>query len=161
MLKLYLLRHGKAANPENYAEDFDRPLNKKGVAQINQVGFKLQYDKIQFDQLISSSAERTKNTTSIANHYLGIQKVDFFRELYLARQDFILHHIIKNASSKSILYVGHNFGISDLATYLSGEHMSLTTGHLVGFEFDLDNWDEIIEGSGRLIENFSPQVNVP
>ena len=61
MLNLYLLRHGKAANPEGYSEDFDRPLNKKGIVQINQIGYKLNNDGHKIDQIISSSAKRTSS----------------------------------------------------------------------------------------------------
>ena len=38
MLKLYVIRHGKAVKSTKSGKDFDRELNVKGVAQINQIG---------------------------------------------------------------------------------------------------------------------------
>ena len=161
MLNLYLLRHGKAANPENYDKDYDRPLNRKGIVQINQIGYKLQTQGNQVSQLISSSALRTRQTAQTANFYLGIQDVSYHDELYLASSETILECIQKNAKADSILYSGHNFGISDLASYLSDELYSLSTGMLIHFEFDLDNWSAITKGSGRVIEAYPPNIYLP
>lgn len=161
MLELYLLRHGKATNPEGYKDDFDRPLNKKGIVQINQIGFKLQNEGKKIAQIISSSAKRTEETTAIANHYLGISNVSYSKELYLARHDFILHHLIKNANENSVLYVGHNFGISDLASYLAGDTYSLSTGMLIHFQFELQSWDELSQGTGIVKEAYPPNVYIP
>ncbi|MBD3636055.1 MAG: histidine phosphatase family protein [Crocinitomicaceae bacterium] len=161
MLNLYLLRHGKAANPEKYDSDYERPLNKKGIVQINQIGYKLQTQGNQIDQLIFSSALRTKETAQIANHYLGINNILYSKELYLARQEDIQNYIRKNAESSSLLYVGHNFGISDFASYLAGEMYALSTGMLIHFQFECDSWDEITQGSGTVIEAFPPNIYLP
>lgn len=161
MLKLYLLRHGKATNPEGYPEDYDRPLNKKGVLQINQIGYRLKKGELYIQQILSSSAIRTVETTKIVNYYLNVQQVKYEKELYLASEETILDFIVKNASSKSVLYVGHNFGISDIATYLEDDTNSLATGQLMEFEFDVDDWNLITKGSGKLINVYIPDVYQP
>lgn len=161
MLNLYLLRHGKAANPENFETDYDRPLNKKGVLQINQVGFRLQQEGNQIDQLLSSSAVRTRQTAQTANFYLGIKDVGYHDDLYLAGMDIILKKIQEAGKGKAILYSGHNFGISDIATYLADDHYSMSTGMLIHLEFDLTNWTELGRGTGRVVEAFAPNVYMP
>lgn len=161
MLKLYLLRHGKAANPEGYTADYDRPLNKKGILQINQIGYRLKKGELDIQQIISSSAIRTVETTKIVNHYLNIQQVEYNKELYLAGEVTILDFIVKNASVNTVLYVGHNFGISDITTYLLDDNYELATGQLMEIEFDVDDWNSIIKGSGRIISVYIPDVYQP
>lgn len=161
MLNLYLLRHGKAANPEDYEKDYDRPLNKKGVLQINQIGYKLQQQGDKIDQLISSSALRTRQTAQTANFYLGINDVSYHDDLYLGSSDIILKKIQSEGKSRAILYSGHNFGISDLAGYFADDLYSMSTGMLIHFQFDLDDWKEITRGSGKVIEAYPPEVYIP
>lgn len=161
MLKLFLLRHGKAANPEDYDQDYDRPLNKKGVIQINQVGFKLLNEENEIGQIISSSAKRTEETTLIANHFLNVKDVEFHSHLYLSSHPHIFGSLQQLAKADSVLYVGHNFGISDIVSYLTGENVNMSTGMLVEIEFEFDDWKMISKQSGRLIDSFAPDVFIP
>ena len=161
MLNLYLLRHGKAANPEKYDNDYDRPLNKKGIVQINQIGYKLQHQDNKIDQLISSAALRTQQTADIVNAYLGIQDVSLHQDLYLAANDIILKKIQEEGREKTILYCGHNFGISDIASYFADDLYSMSTGMLIHFEFNVDNWTDIGRGTGSVIEAYPPQIYLP
>ena len=159
MLKLFLLRHGKAANPEHFDEDCS--LNKKGILQINQIGFKLKSDHQQIDQIISSSAKRTEETTLIVNHYLGVKDVKFYDDLYLAGHDHIFEAIQKLAKEPFVLYVGHNFGISDIVSYLSAENISMSTGMLVELDFDIDSWKMISKNNAHLVSTYEPDVILP
>lgn len=161
MLNLYLLRHGKAANPDKYDKDYDRPLNKKGIVQINQIGYKLQQQENQIDQLISSSAKRTRQTAEIANYYLNIEAVSYHDDLYLASNEIILKKIRSQGKGKSILYAGHNFGISDIASYFADDVYSLSTGMLIHLAFDVHHWNEIGRGSGIVVEAYAPNIYLP
>ena len=161
MLNLYLLRHGKAANPDNYDKDYDRPLNKKGIVQINQIGYKLQHQQNQPEQLISSSAVRTKQTAQIANHYLGIKDVAYHDDLYLTSNEIILKKIQSEGKATSLLYVGHNFGISDIASYLADDVYQMSTGMLIHFAIDVHHWKEIGRGTGTVVEAYAPNIYLP
>jgi phosphohistidine phosphatase len=161
MLKLYLLRHGKAANPERYDHDYDRPLNKKGIVQINQIGYKLEHEGHRVSQIISSSAKRTEQTTVIVNHYLACNNVDYHEDLYLAGHGHIFDALQKLSNSSEVLYVGHNFGISDIASYLSGENISMSTGMLVELTFDFDDWQMLSKESASEIMTYAPKILIP
>lgn len=161
MLRLFLLRHGKAANPENYDHDYDRPLNKKGVLQCNQIGYKLHYEGVKIDQIISSSARRTEETTLCVDHYLGVNEIEYFEDLYLADRVHIMSQIQKLAKNENVLYVGHNFGISDFASYLSGETIGMSTGMLVELEFAIDSWEMLTGGLGTIVTSHAPNVYIP
>lgn len=158
MLHLYLLRHGKAVKYKNSDTDFQRKLNKKGSAQTNVLGFQLKAEGFQADEIISSGAIRTRETTAIVNHHLGIDEVSHFNELFLASKDVILHHIIKYAKHDKVLFVGHNFGISDLANYLTEEAITMSTSCFLEIQFELDDWNLVTAGTGTIVRMIEPNV---
>ena len=59
MQKLYVIRHGKAVKSTRSGKDFDRELNTKGNAQINQIGELLKRTGQKVDQIIVSSSKLT------------------------------------------------------------------------------------------------------
>ena len=158
MLKLILIRHGKAAKSSLSGKDFDRELNKKGTAQINQVGFILERDAYHIDQVISSSAQRTTETAEILNFYIGYLKINFDKQLYLVDKNAILHHIIDKGKGDTILFVGHNFGISEFASSITGEDYSMSTGMLIEIAFDLEDWYQLKWGCGKVVRIIVPKV---
>lgn len=161
MLKLILLRHGKAATAISGQEDYDRPLNRKGVVQINQLGFYLREEVEPPLEILSSSAKRTRETTEIVNHYLQLPDVSYQKELYLASEAEILSAIKNSASKSTMLYVGHNFGISNLAAQLGSSQLSLTTGMMVCFSFNVSSWDDVNIGQGKLEFVMAPNIYLP
>ena len=161
MLKLFLLRHGKACAPKADQKDYDRSLNKKGLAQINQIGFQLKSSGTKGVELIFSSAKRTTETAVIMNHYLNFSSISDDESLYLASEELILKHLMFNAKEDSVVYAGHNFGISNLASQLSGESISMSTGMLIEFEFDIDDWKMLKNAKGKIIQTITPNVCVP
>ncbi len=161
MLKLFLLRHGKAQNPIQGQDDYDRPLNKKGVVQINQIGAYFNTTDFNVEQIISSKAKRTFETAEIMNHYLKVQDIEYSKELYLANEHEILEHIKTHGKAKELLYVGHNFGISNIASLFTGSSLSLTTGMLVEFQFDVKDWNSIDFGKGTSGLIKAPNIYLP
>ena len=158
MLNLYLLRHGKARTEADSGEDFDRKLNKKGTAQANQIGLILRQKEARIDQIISSGAARTTETAEIVNHFIQGPSIEYHDDLYLAGIDGILHCLNHEGKGKNLLYVGHNFGISDIVGYLSGENMSLSTCQLVHIRFALDDWKLVSRETGIVQETIVPDV---
>lgn len=159
MLNLYLIRHGKAVNFQDDNTDFKRSLNKKGTAQVNQLGYVLSKKGGNNDLLIiASGAFRTRETAEILNHYLKKKSVTFDNEFYLAEKFTILKKLISLANAKNIVFVGHNNGISDLASYLTGKNILLSTSEMAHLRFNVNEWDEISAETGELVEVFKPDV---
>ncbi len=158
MLKLYILRHGKAVKTTRSGQDFDRELNNKGTAQINQIGEMLARTGAKIDQIISSSAQRTLETAEIANFHLNSGKIHYNEELYLAESDKIRVLFLKMCQGKSILLIGHNYGLSDFVNFLVADHLLLSTGMLVEINFNFDNWEEIGSAKGILVKKIQPNV---
>lgn len=159
MLNLFLLRHGKATKYQDDTSDFNRTLNKQGTAQVNQIGYILREQGIKVDHILSSSAARTSETTEIVNHFLGCNSIQFEKELYLAEKDYILERITSLNSDKSVLYVGHNNGISDFAAYLTGLPMLMSTSQIVEICFPFDDWQMISGATGTVKLNIRPDVH--
>lgn len=159
MLKLFLLRHGKATKFIDEESDFMRPLNKQGTAQVNQIGYLFRQTKTEVHQIISSDAQRTVETAEIVNFYLKLKQIEFKNDLYLANYGVIMHQIGLLGKGKNLLYVGHNNGISDLASYLTGKRFDLSTSHLVEIHFDLNSWQEITKDSGTFANEIIPEIH--
>ncbi len=62
MLSLYVMRHAKSSWKNKNLIDFERPLSKKGQAEIKAILKFLKLKKIKFDLAYVSSAKRTKQT---------------------------------------------------------------------------------------------------
>ncbi|MEG3841807.1 phosphohistidine phosphatase SixA [Microcoleus sp. herbarium14] len=64
-MHLYLIRHGIAAEPEEYATDEERPLTKEGASKTRKIAQRLYELEIQFDLILSSSLLRAQQTAQI------------------------------------------------------------------------------------------------
>ncbi len=159
MLNLFLLRHGKATKNQDDIADFTRALNKQGTAQVNQVGYILREKGVKIDHMLVSSATRTTETAEIVNHYLNCKNIQFEKDFYLADCAAILKLINQWGQGSSLLYVGHNNGISDFAAYLTGQPVLMSTSQLIEIEFDFDNWSMISSGTGSIKMNIKPDVH--
>jgi len=154
-MRLFILRHGKSIEPTVNQSDIDRGLSKKGFKQIEKIGHYL--TNFNVEAILSSSAKRTKLTTEGVNKYLKVKDVFYSENLYLADVNTIHKNIVDLNSKKDLLFVGHNFGISQLVTFYTGESILLSTGMLAIVKFDFDSSEYFTEGTGRLIELVSPK----
>ncbi len=155
-MQIFILRHGKAKDAIPNQKDFDRPLSGKGEKQINKIG-KYIADK-GITQIISSSAKRTTQTTEIANTYMDVKKVSFFEDLYLTDAATIKEKIADFAEDEKVLFVGHNFGISDFVGALTDQHVTLSTGMLAIVSLDIKDWSHLTFGLGHLDDIISPKT---
>jgi phosphohistidine phosphatase len=159
MLKLYVLRHGKAVKPEDSEEDFQRKLNKKGTAQVNQIAYIFQQEEILVDQIIASGAQRTQETAEIMNYYLWRKPIIFDDSLYLATREKIQAVLLEKAQGQNILLTGHNFGLSDFVNYLVDDQLVLSTAMLVQINFNFDDWNMLGANTGKIERIIEPQVH--
>ena len=153
-MKLYILRHGKAVEPSENIKDFNRSLSEKGINQADKIGQFLRDKKI--GQIISSSAVRTKETCLIINNYIYCSNISYHDDLYLSSSQTILENICLNGKSDNLLFVGHNFGISDFVSDLSNENMTLSTCMLVELNIEIDNWKMLSSGLGAIQKTIKP-----
>jgi phosphohistidine phosphatase len=151
---LYLIRHASAKNSSVSGKDFDRCLTKEGIKQSKQLGVYLADSTFSFNEIYVSSSQRTRETAKYALDPKMDVKYD--DSLYLPNSKQLLKFINKLETGSNLLIVGHNEGISNLASYLTNQYIGLNTANAVIIEFECINSNEISGETGRVIDVFSP-----
>ena len=156
MLHLHLIRHAKAVVNSKSGKDIDRQLGPKGLRQLENLNDYLKKSGNQVSETYVSSAKRTRETYKEIKE-METGEVFFKNALYLASQRE-MHHLIAglNDNNKSVMIIGHNGGISELASYYLGDHIQLPTCAYMHIEFDLDSWELVSLETGRLVEHYFP-----
>lgn len=157
--KIYIMRHGKAE--EGYGKsDFERDLMPKGIKKTQKVSRFLESKKIRPEKVLVSMANRTLQTSEIVRETLSLGHAIIEEEkgLYLASINSILDEIYRvDDEVNELMLIGHNPGISSLATYLCKTEIDwMPTSAVVGIELKLDQWKEISNAKGKLLFYVKP-----
>jgi phosphohistidine phosphatase len=155
-MKLHLIRHAKTNQSSPTGQDFDRELLPRGQKQgatLHKFLSEKNWDNL---QIWCSSSRRTRQTYNLIKKAFPEHEAVFSEEWYLCEHKDWLYNIWKCRDCDNLVLVGHNFGISDLANYLTGGNDVLATSGYICIEFDLDDWSEISRGTGSVIERFRP-----
>lgn len=156
---LYILRHAKSAWGTNAASDFQRPLAKRGVRNARQMGKWMAERAMIPECILSSPALRAWQTVTPVCTQLGIDEtgIEFNSALYLADVNTLLSCIRQVPETyQSILLVGHNPGLEDLVSWLTGGEAPLfdngkllPTATLAVFTNKV-SWEQLDAGQARL-----------
>ncbi len=149
MKRLYVLRHAKSSWDEPGLADHDRPLSGRGRRAADAIGRHLRAEGIEPELVLCSSAARTRETLARIGFPGRVE-----RELYGASAGELIARLRDvPASVESVLVIGHNPGMHDLALALTGEPADkYPTGALATIE--LDDWTA---ASGRMIAFVRPR----
>src|SRR6185295_19919686 len=71
MKTLFLLRHAKSSWKDDTLDDVDRPLKKRGLGDAQLIGKVIRQKEINFDLIVSSPAERARQTTELVSMASG------------------------------------------------------------------------------------------
>ncbi len=157
-MKLYLIRHTKTEKTARSGNDFDRKLAEKGLLQAEKLNdFIAKFDFNNVD-IWCSDAVRTKQTLSYIDSLLPSTNIEFKNELYLASVTEIKELIWDTESDKDLLIIGHNEGISDIASYFLGEDIHLKTATFIEISFEAKSRQEWSADLGRIKSVFRPEL---
>jgi phosphohistidine phosphatase len=128
--------------------DFDRPLDETGIADARATGEAMRACAYVPDLTLCSSARRTRETLEEVAGTADTGRVIFLDALYSEDAGGYLEEIRRNGSAGSLLVIGHNPMMEDLAMAVShsGEEAALAMLHhgfptsglaVVRFEQDL------------------------
>ena len=162
---LALLRHAKSDWDDMAKRDFDRGLNDRGRKGAKLIGKHIRQHGIQWDAVLASPAERVKRTLDEA---MPDAEVTFDARLYLASSDTIFETVATQAGeADTMLVVGHNPGLQEVLFELvppSAENelfdeasRKFPTAAFAVLECDIDSWDDLKEGSGKLVHFARPR----
>ncbi len=161
MKTIFLMRHGKSEDGYDKT-DFERDLHPKGEKKTLKIARFLLEQHYKPQKIITSAAYRTIQTAKIMSKVLGIPDSDIIetKQLYLASADEMLSYIYGiDDSINSIMMVGHNHGISDLASYLSHSDLEwMSTSAVVAVEIDSDKWTYLELSTKTLLFNIKPSL---
>lgn len=155
MLHLYIIRHAKASSNSNSGRDVDRPLNSKGLNQLQNLHIYLAKNKPIISEINVSSAKRTRETYKGLKNLLD-STVLFKDELYLASRDELNKLISNFNNNRPVMIIGHNDGLSDLVSYYVGDHIQLPTCAYIHLEFDLESWDLVSIDTAKIADSYFP-----
>lgn len=166
MKRLLLLRHAKSSRDDPRLADFDRPLAKRGREAAPEVGQFMREEKFLPDLVLCSTARRTQETADLALSKLGRDTIlSLVDRLYLASPEQILKTIhAVDAKVKTLLVIGHNPGLAQLASHLAagGDKAAIhhlrekyPTAGLAVFEADIDSWNKL--DRAKLLQFVTPK----
>lgn len=121
MSRLYLLRHAKAGWALPGMRDFDRPLDDSGHADAESIGIQMRDLGYVPDITLCSGAVRARETLQGVAGHADTGRVLFCEKLYSEDAAGYLRLIHENAASGSVLVIGHNPMMEDLASAVSGK----------------------------------------
>jgi phosphohistidine phosphatase len=168
MRRLMLLRHSKTERAESGQRDRDRKLVKRGRSDAETIaGYMALHDLVP-DLALVSSARRTQETWElIANGFRKAPPHIDEERIYNASTDALMTLIGKTRGAQSLLIVGHNPGLHEVALHLvaSGDIAmrerlaeKLPTSGLVIIDFAFDAWSKLHPQSGRLEHFITPRL---
>jgi phosphohistidine phosphatase len=169
MRRLLLLRHAKSSWSEPGASDHERPLNRRGQEAAPRIGAYLARHKLIPDHVLVSTARRTRETWAlVAAEAPAAPPATFTERIYDATPRALLE-VFRQADpmAASLLVVGHNPGLQEVATALiaSGDledrerlREKLPTGGLVVIDFAIADWTKLHTRSGRLERFVVPRM---
>ena len=157
---LLLLRHAKSDWDSDAAEDYERPLAKRGKKDARRMGQWMHQEGLRPDYVVSSPAVRARETVYGVCKELGIHNddVQFDRRIYEADAATLLAVLADCPQGpNTTLLVGHNPGLADLLTWLWGEKTTrpedgklLPTATLARLRMPKD-WTRLERGCARMV----------
>jgi phosphohistidine phosphatase len=147
MKTLYLMRHAKSSWDYPELSDHDRPLNGRGRQDAPLMGSQLLSREIKPDLVLSSTAVRALTTATLVAKEVDydMDKLQTDEDIYHADKSGLLQ-IIREIPEEidSLLFVAHNFAISELANMLAPESLAdIPTAGVVALTFPVNSWADI------------------
>ncbi|HEY1748885.1 MAG TPA: histidine phosphatase family protein [Xanthobacteraceae bacterium] len=167
MGRLLLLRHSKTERAEPGERDRDRKLTARGRADAPAIGAYMVRHGLVPDVALTSPAARAEETfEDVASEFKKSPRQVRDERIYNASVETLVRVIREARQAKTLLLVGHNPGLHDLALWLiaSGDtemrerlNEKLPTSGLVVIDFAFDDWSRLHANSGRLERFVSPR----
>lgn len=132
MARLFLLRHAKAGWAEPGMRDFDRPLDRTGIEDAAATGVTmLEYD-FRPELVICSTARRARETLDAVASNINLGRALFTDGLYNTDAAGYVDIVREAPLAETLLVVGHNPMIEDVAFALSGDGDEAARSSLAG-----------------------------
>jgi phosphohistidine phosphatase len=164
--RVWLLRHAKSSWDHPGLSDSDRPLALRGRRATELLAAHLAASDIRPTAVLCSSSLRTRETLAAVLPALGdALEIRIERDLYGAGAAGLLERLRRVPdTASSVMLIGHNPGIQDLALELAASGPALTalqekfpTGALATLEIDVGRWRDVDDGTATATTLVTPR----
>ena len=155
MKTLCLIRHAKSSWNDDYAEDFERLLNSRGMTDAPEMGKRLMQLGIRPSLMISSPAFRAMSTARRIARELAYDTEQIVADTRI--YDASLQRLVDLVQGlpdevETVVMVGHNPGMHKLAHHLTGMGPEeFPTCAVFAVRFDISSWIDLTPHSGKLL----------
>ena len=166
MRTVFLLRHAKSSWSDSTLADVDRPLTPRGERASRKLAKYIQRRRIQPSLVLCSPSRRTRQTLEAVEASLGKRcTVEVVPQLYGASEQDLLERLRALPESvSSVMVIGHNPGLHNLALVLASRGASLPqlrekfpTGALATLVARSEGWTAIGPGAAELVDYVVPK----
>lgn len=159
MKRLFIIRHAKSSWDDLALDDFDRPLNKRGLKNAPFMGQLLKKKNVQPDMILHSPAKRTTQTAQLIAKEVKFEKAltpnQYIYEAYVSTLQEIVSYTYDTI--QTLFLVGHNPAVTALAYTLCGFKEEMPTCAIVEIAFECDSWMDIGKHNAQLISYEYPK----
>ena len=164
MKTFYLIRHAKSSWEDPTLDDFDRPLNNRGLRDGPIMSQMLKGKGVKVDRILSSPANRAYTTSKYFAEALDIDVSDIVLhpEIYEAYPEHVIQ-IIRGLddSLNTVLLFGHNPSFTSLANMFTDDYIAnVATCGVVRIESSADEWSGIDRANTKVAEYLFPKLYV-
>jgi phosphohistidine phosphatase len=164
---VHLLRHAKSSWDDPLLADHERPLSPRGRRAAARIAAHLTREGIRPALVLCSSSRRTRQTLEPVAAALPDVPTHVEADLYGAGEESLLRRLRRLPDAAgSVLLVGHNPGLHDLALALAGAGDSETlarlrakmpTGALATLASPAARWRDLRRGGAELVAFVVPR----
>jgi phosphohistidine phosphatase len=161
-----LLRHAKSSWSDSTVADIDRPLAPRGERAARKLAKYIRRKTIRPALVLCSPSLRTRQTLEAVESSLGkCCAVEVVPQLYAASEQELLERLQALPDSvRSVMLIGHNPGLQNLALVLASRGADLPqleekfpTGALATLVVPGESWAALSPGEAELVEYVVPR----
>jgi phosphohistidine phosphatase len=161
-----LLRHGKSSWSDSTLADIDRPLAPRGERASRKLAKYIRRKRIRPALVLCSPSLRTRQTLEAVEASLGKRSaVEVVPQLYGASEQELLEQLKALPESvSSVMLIGHNPGLHNLALVLASQGADLPrleekfpTGALATLVVRSEGWTALGRGVAELVDYVVPR----
>lgn len=159
MKRLFVLRHAKSSWDDANIADFDRPLNDRGLEAAPFMGRLMFRRHLTPDVILSSPAKRARQTAELIKEAAGWSTAVRFEDSIYEASPITLCRVTAGLPDDAVnaMIVGHNPGMEGFIRVLTRRLESMPTAALAIIDLAIEEWKQIDEGTGRLVEVVRPK----
>jgi len=155
MKTLYLCRHAKSSWADPGMDDFDRPLNERGLRNAPHMAHTFKERGEPVDLIVSSPANRALTTARCFAEALAVPPDRFLqdRSIYHAERSGLMRIVqeLPDTAQRAMLF-GHNPGFTELVDHLCDTGVgNLPTCGIVRIDFPVNEWNMVTRELGTLV----------